>query len=107
MVLVNCNCDTNQTMRQLCQDGDYFSFISGHPALGTLPGPPQKFSRYLPKEQRKVAATKAAVVLACLEEDNMSYHADQMTLKVQDICYGNHTLFRRAMETNSGKQLRL
>lgn len=49
---------------------DYFSFSSGYPALGTLPGP--QFSKRLQmKEQRKEAATNAAVVLGCLKEDNI------------------------------------
>ena len=88
-------------MRQSCQDGDTQHQAHSLVHHQNLAGTRQR------REQRKVAATKAAVVLPCLEEDELMYHADQMTLKVSDICYRNHTLFRRVMETNLGKQLRL
>ena len=53
-------------MRQLCQDTNYFSVLSGHLALDTLPVHCRNSKGACQREKWKIAA----MVLGCLKEDN-------------------------------------
>jgi len=57
-------------MRQLCQDTDCFSVLSGHLALDTLPVHCRNSKGACQREKWKTAASNATVVLGCLKEDN-------------------------------------